>query len=68
MNIRFFIIALFICANFNAFSQERKNAVANRVTEAPVIDGILNDNAWVAAETNTDFYMLRQQEVLIQLQ
>ena len=64
MNIRFFIIiALFICANFNAFSQERKNAVANRVTEAPVIDGILNDNAWVAAETNTDFYMLRPSNV-----
>jgi len=64
MNIRFFIIiALFICANFNAFSQEIKNAVANRVTEAPVIDGILNDNAWVAAETNTDFYMLRPSNV-----
>ena len=64
MNIRFFIIiALFICANFNVFSQERKNAVANRVTEAPVIDGILNDNAWVAAETNTDFYMLRPSNV-----
>ena len=64
MNIRFFIIiALFICANFNAFSQERKNAVANRVTEAPVIDGILNDKAWVAAETNTDFYMLRPSNV-----
>ncbi|MDG1218642.1 MAG: DUF5916 domain-containing protein [Flavobacteriaceae bacterium] len=64
MNIRFFIIiALLICANFNVFSQERKNAVANRVTEAPVIDGILNDNAWVAAETNTDFYMLRPSNV-----
>ena len=63
MNIRFFIIALFICANFNAFSQERKNAVANRVTETPVIDGILNDNAWVAAESNTDFYMLRPSNI-----
>ncbi len=64
MNIRFFIItSLFIFANFNAFSQERKNAVANRVTEAPVIDGILNDNAWVTAETNTDFYMLRPSNV-----
>jgi len=63
MNIRFFIIALFICANFNAFSQERKNAVANRVTEAPVIDGILNDNAWVAAESNTNFYMLRPSNI-----
>ena len=64
MNIRFFIIiALFICANFNAFSQERKNAVASRVTEAPLIDGILNDNAWDSAETNTDFYMLRPSNV-----
>ena len=64
MNIRFFIIiALSICANQNAFSQERKNAVANRVNEAPVIDGILNDNAWVTSETNSDFYMLRPSNV-----
>ena len=64
MNIRFFIIiALSICANLNIFSQERKNAVANRVNEAPVIDGILNDNAWVTAESNTDFYMLRPSNV-----
>ena len=64
MNIRFYIIiALLIFANFNGFSQERKNAIANRITEAPVIDGILNDNAWDSAETNTDFYMLRPSNV-----
>jgi len=64
MNIRFFIIiVLSICVNLNAFSQARKNAVAKRVSTAPIIDGVLNDNVWATAEINTDFYMLRPSNV-----
>jgi hypothetical protein len=64
MNIRFYIIiALLIFVNFNGFSQERKNVVANRISEAPLIDGILNDSAWDSAETSTGFYMLRPSNV-----
>jgi len=63
MNIRFFIIALFICANFNAFSQERKIAVAKRVSNAPIIDGVLNDNAWGNVESNTGFYQWRPSNI-----
>ena len=64
MNIRFYILSiLLISLNLSGFSQVRKNALAKRVTNAPIIDGVLNDNAWVTAETNSDFYMLRPSNV-----
>ena len=64
MNIRFHIITiLLICINLNSFSQEKKIAVAKRVSTAPIIDGVLNDNVWATAEINTDFYMLRPSNV-----
>ena len=64
MNIRFYILSiLLISLNLSGFSQVRKNALAKRVTNAPVIDGVLNDSAWVTAETNSDFYMLRPSNV-----
>jgi len=64
MNIRFYILSiLLISLNLTGFSQVRKNALAKRVTDTPIIDGVLNDNAWVTAETNSDFYMLRPSNV-----
>ena len=64
MNIRFYVFSiLLISLNLTGFSQVRKNALAKRVTDTPIIDGVLNDNAWVTAETNSDFYMLRPSNV-----
>jgi hypothetical protein len=39
--------------------KERKTIKTTRVTKAPKIDGILNDNAWKNAESCTDFVILR---------
>ena len=64
MNIRFYIIIiLLVCINISGFSQERKTAIAKRVSTAPIIDGVLNDNAWDNAESNTGFYMLNPSNI-----
>jgi len=59
----FYKILFLLLTTFSSFSQERKNAVAKRVSIAPVIDGILDDKVWDNAESNTDFYMLRPSNV-----
>ena len=64
MSIRFYIInTLLICINLSGFSQERKIAVAKRVSTAPVIDGVLDDNAWANVESNTGFYQWRPSNI-----
>ena len=46
---------------FNAqeIKKERKKTTTTRVSEAPIIDGILNDAAWKDAELLTDFITFR---------
>ncbi|MBU0487875.1 MAG: carbohydrate binding family 9 domain-containing protein [Bacteroidetes bacterium] len=38
-----------------AFSQDKKTLTASRISEAPVIDGALEDSCWVNADFATDF-------------
>jgi hypothetical protein len=58
-NIYSYKFILLLLVNFSLFSQDRKNAIAKRISEAPIIDGILNDKVWDNAESNTDFYQWR---------
>ena len=58
-NIYSYKFILLLLVNFSLFSQDRKNAIAKRISEAPIIDGILDDKVWDNAESNTDFYQWR---------
>ena len=50
---------LLLLVNISLFSQDRKVALAERVSSPPVIDGILDDEVWNEAEINTNFFMFR---------
>ena len=58
-NIYSYKFILLLLVNFSLFSQDRKNAIAKRISEPPIIDGILDDKVWDNAESNTDFYQWR---------
>ena len=58
-NIYTYKFILLLLVNFSLFSQDRKIALAQRVSSPPVIDGILDDGSWSNAEINTDFFMIR---------
>ena len=58
-NIYSYKFILLLLVNFSLFSQDRKIALAQRVSSPPVIDGILDDGSWSNAEINTDFFMFR---------
>ncbi len=50
------LCAQFVCAQTQ---KERKTVKTTRVSQAPKIDGILNDNAWQKAALLTDFVIFR---------
>ena len=52
-------LILILLVNFSLFSQDRKIALAERVSSPPVIDGVLDDKVWAEAKINTDFSMYR---------
>ena len=49
----FFVLLLSIFS----FSQDRKTIQAIRITDAPKIDGVLNDSVWQSLPVYGDFYM-----------
>jgi hypothetical protein len=55
-------IALFstsLAVSQEAINSNRKKITTTRVTEAPKIDGVLDDNEWKDAEMAKDFFVLR---------
>lgn len=58
MRIRL-IIALFLLCAISMHSQEKKSLNIVRTSEAPKIDGVLDDAAWQTAEIATDFIQFR---------
>ena len=60
-NRQFFLILLVVLTIpcLAQSNQNRKSIKTNRITQAPKIDGDLNDEAWKNAEVATDFVVLR---------
>ena len=52
-------LILILLVNFSLYSQDRKTALAKRVSSPPVIDGVLDDSIWNGVEINSDFTMYR---------
>jgi hypothetical protein len=52
-------LILILLVNFSLYSQDRKTALAERVSSPPVIDGVLDDSIWNGVEINSDFTMYR---------
>jgi hypothetical protein len=50
---------LFFLCSITIFAQEKKSLNIKRVSEAPKIDGVLDDAAWQDVETATDFIQFR---------
>jgi hypothetical protein len=58
--MRNFLILFSILFTLFATSQEtKKNVTSVRISTPPVIDGVLNDEAWVNADVAKDFVMFR---------
>lgn len=55
---RFFFLLLFLFTCFSSVAQERKTLQATRITQAPKIDGMLDDQVWVDLRKYSEFYML----------
>ena len=56
------LLLLAVCCMQFSFAQDtkkRKTIKAVRITKAPKIDGVLDDEAWKNAELATDFVILR---------
>ena len=49
------IVLIILCFNVTLQAQEKKIFQINKINTPPKIDGVLNDSAWIAAETATDF-------------
>ena len=58
MKLRLLIFFSFLCYTF-MFAQEKKSTTIKRTSTPPVIDGIINDEVWAAAEIATDFIQFR---------
>jgi hypothetical protein len=56
-------LILILLVNFSLYSQDRKIALAERVSSPPVIDGILKDSVWNEAEINSNFTMYRPSNI-----
>lgn len=50
---------LFLTSIISQAQESKKNVITKRVTIAPKIDGILDDDAWFGAELAKDFVMFR---------
>ena len=57
--MKFTILIITLCISFFTLSQEKKSLTINRTTNAPRIDGILDDDAWQNAEEAKDFTQFR---------
>ena len=49
----------FVLANAQTSNAERKRIKASKITEAPRIDGVLDDEIWLKASIAEDFYQMR---------
>ena len=56
--MKFFILPFVLLLALNLQSQERKTIKASRITDAPKIDGILDDTVWNTIPKYGDFNML----------
>ena len=55
------VLLLFLIFSYTLISAQetKKNVIAKRVSKAPKIDGVLNDDAWMGADVAKDFVMFR---------
>ncbi len=56
--MRFFIASFFLLLSINTYCQDKKIINATRITNAPKIDGILDDAVWSVIPKYGDFNML----------
>jgi hypothetical protein len=54
--LRLPVFILFILFSAESFAQEKKSLQATRITDAPKIDGVLDDAIWQELEAYGDFY------------
>lgn len=59
MNLRLFLILIFSISISSTAQKSKKQLQIERTTEAPKIDGILDDAAWIDAEEAKDFIQFR---------
>lgn len=53
------ILAFLFLISLSHAQESKKNVVTKRVTNAPKIDGVLDDDAWFGADVAKDFVMFR---------
>ncbi len=56
---KFFLLFSLLFAILSNSQETKKNIRSVRISKAPVIDGVLNDDAWVNADVAKDFVMFR---------
>lgn len=53
--MKYVTLVLLNIYSFLIFAQDHKSIQATRTTKPPIIDGVLNDSCWLAAEATGDF-------------
>ncbi|PHQ55462.1 MAG: hypothetical protein COC16_05185 [Lutibacter sp.] len=54
-----FLLLIFCYSTVSTAQETQKNLVSKRVTKAPIIDGVLDDEAWKGTDVAKDFVMFR---------
>ncbi|WP_186988453.1 DUF5916 domain-containing protein [Constantimarinum furrinae] len=57
--MKYIVLSILIAVSGNLIAQEKKTLQIKRVTEAPKIDGVLDDPAWEGVDEATDFTQFR---------
>ncbi|MFC4721961.1 DUF5916 domain-containing protein [Geojedonia litorea] len=66
MTARLLYFLIYFIAFHTVFAQEKKTLNINKTTEAPKIDGVLDDEVWQNAEEATDFIQFRPEMGVIE--